>query len=245
MVLLFVVGALGGQVVIRKIRRRWFGDKEDNDLVGQYLSAFGVLYGITLGLISVGAWENFGDVEGKVSEEAAALGALYRNIDCYPEPNRAAMTAMLRDYARHVIDHDWEEQRRGIIPRGSGKFITRIQTALATFEPKTEGQKIVHGETFHRFNNMVESRRLRLDSVTSRLPTILWIVVFAGSLLSIALTWLFVVENTHLHDVLTAMLALLLGLLIFLLALLDLPFRGQHSVGPDSFEVVYGQLMEK
>jgi hypothetical protein len=43
---------------------------------------------------------------------------------------------------------------------------------------------------------------------------------------------------------LTALLASLLGLLIFLLATLDLPFQGHHSLEPDSFELVYQQLMK-
>lgn len=239
----FVALALIGQAATRKFLHRWFRDKEYNDLVGQYLSAFGVLYGITLGLISVGAWENFADVEGKVSAEASGVAALYRNVDNYPEPKRTELTGLLREYTRHVIDEAWPEQRRGIVPRGGVGFITRFHKSLAGFEPGSEGQKALHSETLYRYNTMVEARRLRLDSVTAQLPAILWVVVFAGSFLSLALTWLFVVEHKGLHNLLTAMLALLLGLLIFLLAVLDLPFRGHHSVGPDSFELIYDQLM--
>ena len=36
----------------------------------------------------------------------------------------------------------------------------------------------------------------------------------------------------------------LLGLLIFLLAAMDQPFRGEISVGPEAFEMVYDQLMK-
>jgi hypothetical protein len=57
--------------------------------------------------------------------------------------------------------------------------------------------------------------------------------------------WLFVVERKGLHDLLTAILASLLGLLVFLLAVMDFPFRGEFSVGPDAFELVFQQLMRK
>ena len=57
--------------------------------------------------------------------------------------------------------------------------------------------------------------------------------------------WLFVVENKRLHDLLTTMLAALLRLLVFLLAIMDFPFRGDYGVGPDSFELIYDQLMQK
>jgi hypothetical protein len=76
------------------------------------------------------------------------------------------------------------------------------------------------------------------------LPTILWVVVLAGSLMSFVLTWLLVAENEVLHNVLTAIMAVLLGLLIYFLLTLDLPFEGQHSVGPDALELVYEQVMQ-
>ncbi len=235
--------AVGGQIVTRPWVRRWLGGSDFNDVVGHYLSAFGVLYGITLGLISVGAWENFGDVETKASEEAAALASLYRNVDAYPEPHRTELTALLRDYTRHVIDVSWPEMRRGVVPRGSHPLILAFQKRLAAVNPTTEGQIALHSESFYRFNQLVEFRRLRMDCVEGHLPPILWVVVLAGSFMSFVLTWLIVAESALLHDVLTAVMAVLLGLLIFFLLILDLPFQGHHSVGPDSFELIYAQVM--
>lgn len=244
-VALFVVAALGGQAVMRPVLRRWFGGREFNDLVGLYISAFGVLYGITLGLISVAAWENFGEVEGLVSQEAAAVAALYRSVDCYSEPIRTELTGMLRDYTRQIIDVSWPEMRRGIVPLGGHPLIVRFQQRLVAFEPQTEAQIALHRESLYRFNQTIEFRRLRMDCVEWRLPTILWVVVLAGSMMSFVLTWLLVVENEVLHNVLTGIMAVLLGLLIYFLLTLDLPFEGQHSVGPDSLELIYEQVMMK
>ena len=239
----FVLVAVGGQMVSRPLVRRWLGDRDHNEIVGHFISAFGVLYGITLGLIAVAAWENFGDVEGKVSTEASALGSLYRNVDCYPEPKRTELTGLMRDYTRHVIDVSWPEMQQGIVPRGSQAFVGRIQAALLAFEPTTPGQIALHRETLYRLASLNEARRLRLDCVAWQLPTILWVVVLAGSFLSFILTWLLVADNRLIHDVLTAVMAAFLGLLIFFLATLDLPFEGTHSVGPDSIELVYEQVM--
>ena len=46
------------------------------------------------------------------------------------------------------------------------------------------------------------------------------------------------------HFWMTIMFSGLLGLLIFLLAAMDNPFRGEISVGPEAFELVYKQLMQ-
>lgn len=240
---LFIGVAVIGQRFVRPRLRGWFGGSEFSDLVGHYIAAFGVLYGITLGLISVAAWENFNEVEGLVSYEAAAIAALYRNVDHYPEPLRAELTGTLRTYTRQIIDISWPEMQQGIVPLGGHPLVMRLHKTLVQFEPKTESQIATHRESLYRFNQMIETRRLRMDCVEWRLPTFLWVVVLAGSLLSFVLTWLLIVENETLHNVLTSVMATLLGLVIYFLLTLDLPFEGHHSVGPDSLELVYQQVM--
>jgi hypothetical protein len=228
---LFVAFALTGQIALRGVVLRWFGGKEYNDLVGQFLSASGVFFGITLGLLSVGAWENFTAVDGAVAQEATDIGVCYRILDNYPDPYRTRLTEQLRAYTRHEIDAAWPKQRQGIIPGAAeNEMLDKLHRDLTRFEPRTEAQKALHAEALHEFSQMLEARRSRLASISTQLPGIVW---------------LFVVEHRGLHDLLTGLLAALLGLLVFLLAVMDYPFRGEYSVGPDSFELVYSQLMQK
>jgi hypothetical protein len=242
----FVAFALIGQLVVRRYLPRWFGDKEYNDLVGHYLSASGVFFGITLGLLSVGAWENFTAVEAAVSLEATEIGVLYRTADNYPEPHRAILTEQLRAYTRHEIDNAWPKQQAGITPGPVGnKILDKLHRDLVHIEPVSEAQKALHREALHLFNDMVRARRERLSSVSTRLPPLVWGVVIGGSVLNLSLMWLFVFENKRLHILLTTILASLLGLLVFLLAVMDFPFAGAHSVGPDAFELIYDQFMKK
>jgi hypothetical protein len=79
----------GGIFATRRMVRRIMGRPPGaNDVVGIYISAIGVFYGITLGLIAVGAWDTYSAINSKVEQEAATVAALYRNVGTYPEPNR-------------------------------------------------------------------------------------------------------------------------------------------------------------
>src|ERR1700730_4336047 len=116
-----VAVGLVGLFATRKWVRRIHGDDHShNDVVGFYLGAVCVFYGITLGLLAVATWQNFTDVETRVGEEAAAVGALYRDVASFPDQNRAELQSNLRQYARQVIDVAWPQQRRGIIPQDEG-----------------------------------------------------------------------------------------------------------------------------
>jgi hypothetical protein len=79
--------------------------------------------------------------------------------------------------------------------------------------------------------------------VREGLPGPLWTVVLAGAFLSIAITWFFDMRSQSMHFWMTVMLAVLLGLLIYQLGALDNPFRGEISVSPEPFEIMYARRM--
>jgi len=241
-----VTGAigLGGLYATRKWVRRVHGDRHSqNEVVGYYLGAVCVFYGITLGLLVVATWQNYSDVETRVGEEAAAVGALYRDVSSFPDPNRTVFQADLRQYVRQVIDVAWPQQRKGIVPGGEGDTLTTLQTHLIRLEPATEGQKVIYAEAYRGFNTIAELRGRRLQSVRGGLPAPLWTIVLAGAFLCIAMTWFFDIRSRSMHFWMTVMLCAILGLLIYLLGELDNPFRGEISVSAEPFEIMYSTRM--
>jgi hypothetical protein len=233
-----------GIVLTRTHVRRWVETQPDwNEVMGYVLSCHGVLYGILLGLIAVGTYQNYSDVDETVGQEASALGALYRDVSSYPETIRGELQALLREYCRYVIEEAWPAHRRGLIPEGGTTRVSAFQRKLMTFEPATKGQEILHEATVQQFNRFVEIRRQRLHDVTTGLPPALWYVVAVGAVLGIVLTWLFSINRLSLHLSVAGLLSLLTGLVVFLIAAMDHPFRGEVSVSPEAFEIVQKSLM--
>lgn len=241
----FVAISVGGMLLTRKYVERWLGFlREQNELVSYFISATGVFYGITVGLIAVGTWENYSSTSDIVSEEASALAALYRDANSYPEPTRTQLTAILKEYTEYVIHEAWPLQREGIVPAHGTEIVTVFRKKLYAFEPITESQKIIHGETLDQFNEFAQIRRRRLISVTEGLPSLMWWVIIGGGLLNLFLSYLFVVENKLLHVLLNAILGAVVGILVFLIVAMDYPFRGEFSIEPTAFQNVYDQLMK-
>jgi len=238
------VFSVGGMLILRPCVRRFFGStREHNDVVNYFLSAAGMFYGITLGLIAVGAWQTYDEAESRVAKEAASLEALYRDASALPEPHRAELKKLLLDYVDYVIDQAWPLQRHGVVPDGGSSILNNFQECLTSIEPQTELQKILLSHAFGQFNGFIELRRLRLEAVTSGMPQTLWAVVFAGGAVTMMLTWFFVIEKLKTHILLVTLMAVLIGLLIFMAAAMDYPFRGEFGIGPGDYEMVRDQLM--
>jgi Protein of unknown function (DUF4239) len=243
-VAIFVGLALAGLFVTRPFVGWLVGrSPKHNDIVSFFFASLGVFYGLALGLIAVATWENYTEIDGVVSKEAAAAVSLYRDLDGYPQPLRGKVETMMRDYTRVVIEKEWPAHKQGVALEDGDALLESLENEVMNFEPAKEREKIVQAEVLQSLDTMLEQRRLRLQAVSTGLPAALWSVVLIGALLNGLLTYLFWVENLRLHAILDAILAIFIALLIFLTAAMDNPFRGQFSVSSDAFKTILEKVM--
>lgn len=240
----FVGFSLAGMLPTRGWVRRVHVERSHNDIVGFYLAGITVLYGVTLGLLAVGAWTNYTDAEAKVAHEAAALSSLYRSLGSLQEPTRGLLQDDLRNYVRQVIDVGWPKQRRGMLPNENSVLLDKFQKDFQSFEPATEQERVLQTDISREFDELEESRSIRLDSVSMELPPPLWMLVLIGAMICIVVTWFFHMESINMHIWMTVFLSGLLGLMVFMVAALDNPYRGKISVGPEPLERVYSRMVK-
>jgi hypothetical protein len=242
----FAVVALIGLFATRPMVRRLLGPTGNcNDVVSYFFAGIGVFYGLALGLIAVATWENYTDIDGVVSTEAAALASLYRDLDGYPQPMRGRLESMMRDYTRLVIEKEWPAHKKGEALEDGDAKLDEIEDEVMNFDPIKEREKIVQAEVLRSLDTVQDQRRLRLQAVPTGLPAALWSVVLVGALLNILLTYLFWVDNLRVHAILVGMLAIFIGLLVFLTAAMDNPFRGEFSISADAFQTVMENVMTR
>lgn len=228
----FWIGCFLFRPILRSFVRARFGT---NDIVGYILSCFGVFYGLLLGLIAVAAYQNLNKAEENVSREAVALTALYQDLAAYGDPLRHTLRDELRDYCAYVIETAWPQQRKGIIPDKGRMKILAFRNSLHSFTPQTMHQVVFHAETLGEFDHYYEARRLRLHDVRSGIPAVMWYVVIVGAVINLAIVWMFDMRMIS-QLLLGGMLAFFMGAMIFLIAAMDNPYRGEVSVSSDAFQ---------
>jgi hypothetical protein len=242
---IFVGVAVVGQQTVQVVRHRRKINGNHNEIVAQFLSAAGVFFGIALGLVAVSVWQSFEQIDGNVTREAAKLATLYRAVHGLPPAVREPIAAKLRAYTKNEIEVTWPLQRKGENPPSNTLLGVDIRLALSSFEPKSIGEGAVQSEALRLLDDMVEFRQLRLYSVlSSGLAPTLWGVILGGSFLTLAFTWFLVAQSQFMHLLLSICLAVLLGLLVFLVVAMDHPYLGQYSVSADAFQVTLDRMMQ-
>lgn len=196
-----------------------------------------------LGLLTVETFESSKGLGNTIDLEASNLSTLYSAADGYPDPIRSELKGQLRDYARYVIDKDWPAHRRGVVLEGGEHRLEAIRRTVLTFEPATRTQEILQGEVQRYLDAMGVARQQRLSAVTAAIPGVLWYFLLVGALLNVAFLWMLHMNRVSqlLHG---GILALFLGIMIFLIYSLDHPLQGAVSVPPEAFQTVYDQAMK-
>jgi hypothetical protein len=237
--------AIGGLLLVRhRVLPRLRVQREDSEFSGAMIQCIMVFYGLAVALIAVNVSQTYSDVSKTVSQEASALNALYRDVSSYPEPIRLDLQQELRDYTYQVINEAWPLMQRGRTPTAGFLYMSRFQSVLDKFEPSTEGQKLLHGETLRAYNLLIQARRLRLDAAGTGLPGVMWAVILVGAIIGLSATFFFKVEDPRLHGILVTLLATFMGLVIFMILALDQPFRGDLGIGSQSYQLIYDHMMK-
>lgn len=235
--------AVLGMLATRKwVRQHADQHEQQNDLVSYFLGASGVIYGIALGLVAAGVWTNFQTLSGEADDEAGITAAIYQDVSAYPMPQRQLLQQHLRNYVKAVIDQDWPQLRQGHTPKASTVVLYQLKRALFNFVPPDAGLRLLHEQALVQYNELAKVRRDRLQGNQSSLPAVLWWVIILGAFVNIIITWFFVSDHVGYHLLLTVLLALLLGSLLFLTAAMDNPFQGDFSIDAGSFKQVLAQM---
>lgn len=242
---LFLFAILGLRIVRGRVLPRMRIDVDDSEFSGALLQSVMVFYGLAVALIAVNVFQTYSDTSSVVTGEATAIAALYRDVSNYPEPTRTRLQDEVRGYTRQIFDEAWPLQRQGKTPTAGVIFMNHLQDILFAFEPATEGQKLVHGETLRMYNDMIRARRLRVDAVGIALPGVMWFVIVAGAFIGLSASFFFKVEDFRLHAIQVLLLATFMGLVIVMVFALDRPFRGDVGLGSGPYHLIYDQIMTR
>jgi hypothetical protein len=207
-----------------------------HEISGQYLSIVGTMYAVLLGLIVVDAMSRFQQAVTTVEEEANALSELIFLSGRMPTTVRTQVHERAINYAQLVIDEEWPLMSQGeSLPAARTSAIDLMRT-VRDWEPVTESEKTAYASALPAAAKLWNERRERILRCQRGVPALEWGIVILGGFVTVTLTYVFVFDDLKIQIGLTAMVALLISLNIFLILMFGYPFSGDLSVSPESFK---------
>lgn len=225
-----VLGVLGG----RRFVHHQVVEGHNDVLVPVFLTA-GVIYAVLLGFMVVAVWEAYDAAHANVSEEAALLVPLYRQSEVFPVEQGDAMRKAVREYAEHVAT-GWERFTHGRRNIEAGADIQRLFTVFGTVTPQTKAQELTAAQFMTSLNQVLLDRNKRYMHAGESLSWIMWLAAVGGGVVTVALTFLLFMERTWPHVLAVSVMAAMIALLLFTIAVLSRPFLGPLAIESGPFE---------
>jgi hypothetical protein len=241
LVLLFVALAVGGLILVQRlvpIERRL----AHNDVAGFIYAVLGVAYAVLLGLMVVADWQDWQQAHDSATQEANELSAVFWLAHGLPEPEARHIQELARDYARVEVHKEWPLMQRGKSSPKAYELLDEMRASVEALHPADDAQTVLYDNLLQRLHELGDARRARLVEAEEGLPALLWAVLLVGGVITVGFTYLFGLQSTTVHVLMVAALALVIGLVLFTVAALDFPFRGDVRIDPDAFEQVLGSF---
>ncbi len=203
-----------------------------------YLSMVGTFYAVLLGLIVVDAMTKFQEAQNAVDREMTALIRIYSSAERFPE-QRVRLEKTVTDYADEIIDVEFPMmERRGRPDEKARDIALEILQTVKGIEPVTENQKAMFPILLSDVSDLLIARRERTKATNFGEPTVEWIILVAGGIITIVLTFFFTIESHAIHLFMRISMALTILMSLYLTFLFGSPFSGDLKISSEPFKMV-------
>jgi len=211
-----------------------------NDRAGFILAVIGVIYAVLLAFVAISAWERFEQAEARTYEEAEALAEVYRDAGSFAGAD--ALRATLRAYVESVVNVSWPAMQRGERSNAANALLERLDREVRALPATTPELADIHAQMLTAMDTALADRESRVTMDSTGINGIMWAVLVIGAIITVAFTYLFGFDRTIMQALMVGGLSLMIGLVLFLIAALDYPFRGSIAVGPEAFQALLDSL---
>ena len=213
--------------------------KLHNDVAGIIFTTLGVIYAVLLAFMVVVSWQNYDKSSVNVANEANCIESLYRDAAGLGPVYRDQIRSALNVYAIEIIEDEWPLLKKGGRSQKVQDASEKLWSLYTSYQPVNKNQDIFLAESVQKLNKAAELRRQRIIDANTGIHSVLWFVLVIGGMITILFTLFFGTENFGAQLIMTSMLSMLIGLILFTIMGMDYPFTGNVSIQP----VVFRQLL--
>ncbi|MBV8719889.1 MAG: DUF4239 domain-containing protein [Chloroflexi bacterium] len=209
-----------------------------NDVAGFIYAAVGVIYAILLAFVVIVVWQQFDATGSTVELEAVAAANIFHGVDEFPDPMRANVQSMVREYVERTATEEWASLANAQVDARADQLAHDIRGVIHQLPADTPRQQVMFDHVLRQYEQMITERRLRIFEAQGGVHPLLWVMLVVGALFTVAFTYVFGIDNARVHAIMITGLALVIGGMLFMIQQVDHPFAGEVHVSSEPFTTV-------
>jgi len=235
--IVFTFGLMGGlgTYFFRKYTRLKYKDGH-NEVVGYIFGILGGFYGLLLGFVVFFVWDTLNQAQNNTNQEGSLARGLYRDIKYFPDTDK--MKPLMHCYIAYVhsvVESEFPsmEKLQPLTSRDR-KYFNNVFREMEKLDPNDTRVE----QMFKHLNDLATYRGLRQLDGESDIPTEIWVPLLLGGFIILVIAMLVKVESVGLHCGINTMLGAFIGIVIYLIVIIDHPFTGDLKIVPTQYKLI-------
>lgn len=224
--------------------------EQHNEVTGYIFGAIAGLYSLLLAFVVFIVWDQLNDTQANTDIEASLAKGLYTDIwflqvDDSSETftkEKSELLIAFTDYIKSVKNEEFVSLSQNELSAATAERFDILFEKIENMKMDTDSYHAA--QMFTHLNDLTKYRNLRLLAAGSRLPAMIWIPLLLGGLLTLMCAMMLQVKSAWYHIFINTTFGTFIGLVMYLVVLIDVPFRGDMGIKPDAFQDIL-ELHEK
>jgi|ERR1017187_6720531 hypothetical protein len=220
--------------------------KNSKESINSLMQILAILFAVLLAFLVVVVWEKYDKNSDNVESEVNCLMNINRDSKWLNDTSYAKLKPFLVDYAYSTVMKDWKSMDiNSKSDPSAGGYIRDFADTLNSITLYNPKETLLYQNIIREYNHLLECRVSRISAAGSELPIVLWFTIISGCLVTLFFSYFFYFEKPGLHYLLTALISFMMGVTLFLIFVLDHPFKGNNKIQPDTFAKFYNGISRK
>jgi hypothetical protein len=201
------------------------------------IQVLAVFYSVLVAFVIVGERNSIGEANDHIASEAAAMTALFQDVQSFPPFVRQPVRQAIFAYDRSVLVDDFDAVGRTgePSPRTTTK-LGELYVAVQAAEPAA-GTSFFYRQAVSDLSDITKARRDRNSDASDSIPGPLFFLVVVLSVFVLAEATLLNTRERGTHVTLLAGLAVVISLNLALIVALEHPFGGAIAVNDQPLRI--------
>lgn len=227
----------GGVALGRPLVARFLGASHNEVMISLFAAA-GVIYAVLLGFLVVVVWESYDSAHHTLGEEAATLAPLYRITYGMEAKEGVQFRTLIREYTNAVIQDEWPHMGQDALgSHRAHRALEKMDGLFASMDRQAKAADAqVDGEFLNLKSAIVTDRNERLLRASDTIPWVMWLGAVGGGIIVVMMSFLIYMERVEPHLIMASLMGGLIGLLLFIMAILSNPFTGPLALSSKHFQ---------
>ena len=209
------------------------------------VAVIGTTYAVILAFTLSGVWSMFQQAQANEEQEANALVNVFRIATQLQDSNAKQIQDLCVRYVDNTVEREWRAMEKEQMTPEGAEMINQFWELAGESQVRAQADSIAAYQLMEELRGLTQYRRLRAMQSREHLPGILWTVLIAGAIITVASSCFFGVPNFRFHLVQVLVLTFLISLVLVAIADIDRPYQGAVKVQPEGFDFAIRTLHHK